>query len=430
MSPSLPSLPDQQKNILVESIFNQVHEGILVTDRKGVIQLANPAVASQFGYSIDELQGKPVEVLVPEASRSRHREMREGYMDHPVERPMGGGRDLYGRKKNGEVIPIEISLTPFESAGRMFIVVYIVDNSLRKQNENTILEKQKALEKAAADLKANNEQLEKKVQDRTQVLREALHALEKSKVELSHALEKERELNELKSRFISMASHEFRTPLTAILSSASLIAEYADGGQQDKRMKHVDRIKVAVSNLTDILSDFLSLSRIEEGKIQVTYSAFSFHELLDEVCNELKAISKPGQRLDCSYSGEDEVVLDRKLVRQVLANLLSNAIKYSDEGKDVTLRAEQAEGMLRIEIRDRGIGISQHDQDHLFERFFRGKNATNIQGTGLGLNIVSNYVELLDGIITFESELNVGSTFRVTLPVKTKNHATHTHPAD
>ena len=247
-------------------------------------------------------------------------------------------------------------------------------------------------------------------------MQEALTEIEKSRAELSEALEKEKELNELKSRFLSMASHEFRTPLTTILSSASLIPEYPSTQQQEKRVSHVDRIKSAVHNLNDILSDFLSLSKIEEGKVVADFKKINLRELADETSNDMKGIRKNGQEIIYTHKGEVEIELDPKLTRNIIINLVSNAIKFSAENKKVYLRTYADKKVIKIEVQDEGMGISMDDQEHLFERFFRGHNATHLQGTGLGLNIVAKYVELMDGYIEMESELEKGTTFKIIFP--------------
>lgn len=230
------------------------------------------------------------------------------------------------------------------------------------------------------------------------------------------ALSKEKHLNELKSRFISMASHEFRTPLSAILSSVSLIGRYHFTEEQEKRDKHINRIKSNVSNLTGILDDFLSLSKLEEGRIESTPVPFDLLAFMNEVTEEMQGVAKAGQELLISYQGEKEVFLDKRLLKNILINLISNATKYSPADSEVELYAEITEPYVSISVRDYGIGIPEEEQIHLFERFYRANNATNIQGTGLGLNIVQKYVTLMGGKVEFESRLNEGTTFILTFP--------------
>jgi signal transduction histidine kinase len=252
------------------------------------------------------------------------------------------------------------------------------------------------------------------VEERTKVLQEALLELESSREKLSEALEKQRELNDMKSRFVTMASHEFRTPLSTILSSISLINSY---NQKDEKIsKHVTRIKSAVTNMTLILNDFLSAEKLEEGKVFVRLEDFDIEQLALEVVNEINGLLKPGQTVNYIFQGEKVVHFDKQMIRNIFMNLLSNAIKFSPENKSITLRLNSDSDSTNIQVSDKGIGIPEEEQEHLFERFFRAKNVTNIQGTGLGLNIVGKYVESMKGSITFESELNAGTTFKINLP--------------
>jgi signal transduction histidine kinase len=210
-----------------------------------------------------------------------------------------------------------------------------------------------------------------------------------------------------------MASHEFRTPLSTILSSASLVAKYKQTEEQDKRDKHIQRIRSAVNNLTDILNEFLSIGRIEEGKVQANFSSFNVQEHIQLVCNEMTTILRKGQSFSYTHKGDTRVYLDLSLLRNVLINLLSNAIKFSPENAVITVGSEVDQKTILISVKDNGLGIPEDDKKHLFERFFRANNVTNIQGTGLGLHIVSKYVELMNGTIAVDSELEKGTTFTI-----------------
>jgi signal transduction histidine kinase len=237
--------------------------------------------------------------------------------------------------------------------------------------------------------------------------------LEKSKQDLEIALNKEKDLGELKSRFVSMASHEFRTPLTTIQSAASLIEKYQKSEEQDKRERHVQKIKAAVGNLTDILEEFLSVGKLEEGKVEANRSFFNIKELIKECIFDLKSLTKTNQNFDVKITGNAVVCLDKSLLRKIIINLCSNALKFSPESSTILLAIDNQIDTFILEVSDAGIGISIEDQKHLFDRFFRGTNVTNIQGTGLGLHIVARYAELLNGQVFVKSELNIGTTFTV-----------------
>ena len=400
------------------SLFENATEGIILTNGKGVIVVANPAAEIMFGYSRNELVNQPIEVLIPEKFKSVHHEHREGFYKKPSNRTMGHGRDLYGRKMDGSELPVEISLSHYERDSETFVIAFIVDITGRKQIENRMLQQKAELEMVTEKIRQLNAELEIKVEERTLILKEALQKLEQSQEELSGALDKERQLNEIKSRFVSMASHEFRTPLTTVLSSASLISKYTSGDEQEKRDKHIQRIKKSVNNLNDILEDFLSLGKLNEGKLETLLEEINLGELIADTLDEMKAIIKKDQYFELELRKDCNGFTDKKLFRNIIINLVSNAVKFSEEGAKIVIRGNVKDGLASISVIDQGIGISDNDKEHLFSSFFRAANATNIQGTGLGLHIVKRYVDLLGGKVSVESELHRGTTVNFTIPVK------------
>jgi signal transduction histidine kinase len=230
---------------------------------------------------------------------------------------------------------------------------------------------------------------------------------------MKQALASEIELNKLKSDFVTLASHEFRTPLTTILSSAALAENYASGENKNKITKHASRIKESVNLLISMLDDFLSVTKIEERTINAKIEKINLRETIEAQCTSLKMFTKPGQEIICSHTGEEQIYSDPVLLKSILNNLVSNAIKYSDENKKI-LVSSSVNSEVQLSVTDHGIGISPEDQTHLFERFFRAGNTGAIQGTGLGLHIMKNYVDLLRGTIKVKSELGKGSQFEVT----------------
>ena len=241
----------------------------------------------------------------------------------------------------------------------------------------------------------------------------------KAEQDLLKALRIEQELNDLKSRFISMASHEFRTPLSAIHSSAILIQRQNEPGKEEKRLRYLKQIQRNVRNLVVILDDFLSLSRLEEGKLECQPEPFDLLDLIRSVLEALESNLKVGQHFFEDFEITSlQVELDPKLMRHILVNLLSNAIKYSPEKSAIFIHIRADERFVNLTVRDEGMGIPEEEQEQLFNRFFRAKNAVNIPGTGLGLHIVKHYTELMGGTITFTSALGEGSTFYLKLPVR------------
>lgn len=414
---------------VLEKLFESSGEGIMLFNGSGEVVMVNPRAREMFGYKDGELLGEKVEKFVPLEAKKRHKNYRDEYLRKPEPRRMGIGRDLEGLKKDGSTFPLEISLSYMQHNKERLVVAFITDISIRKENEKKLEEQREKLKEYTSELeqkvKARTSELEhmnlglqSQIQERKlaeEALKQSLEDLKEAEQEILKSLEKEKELGELKSRFVSMASHEFRTPLTTVLSSANLIAKYTESDQQGAREKHIERIRKSVQNLTNILNDFLSIEKLESGAQKVEMIDVNLNELITEVAEEMQQNLKKGQKISIEGS-TPSIKTDAHILKNALINLISNASKYSSEDKEIQIKVDQ-DSLLNIHVIDAGIGIPEDEQQNLFSRFFRAGNATNIQGTGLGLNIVKKYVYLINGKISFSSKEGKGSTFTISLPI-------------
>lgn len=410
----------------LHAVFETAVDGIIIIDARGVIRMVNPAAARLFGFTIKAMLGRPIHDFMPEPHASSHAGYMENYHETGRAKIIGIGREVTGKKRDGSEFPFHLGVSRVDVGDQVFYTGIIHDLTEQKDQQNRILQLNQELERKVQDrteeltivvnrMLQTNERLRLEVKRREQAERELLDR----EKDLRASLQSEKELNKLKSRFVSMASHEFRTPLSTILSSVSLIGRYAEKGNTEPIEKHVQRVKSAVSNLNSILNDFLSIGKIEDGVVDINFTYFDLKEFLEDILDDVQGLMKPGQRIEITGPPQRQLIhLDKHLLKNVYINLLSNGIKYSEPGKTIYLIGEVDGEVLRGEIRDEGMGIPNEDQKHLFERFFRAQNVTNIQGTGLGLYIVKQYLSLLEGTIDFESEYGKGTRFFFTIPLK------------
>ncbi|WP_438425888.1 PAS domain-containing sensor histidine kinase [Aquimarina macrocephali] len=400
----------EKDNNIFKLLSEAISEGIIVVNEEQTIVATNGSANTIFGYDKDELVGKHLNTLIPRKYHHGHKKHFEGFVDHSEKRHMGAGRDLFGIRKDGSVFPVEAGLNPFTIYGNNYVMALVIDITLRKQQEQQI-----------QDL---NAKLEHKIEERTEELHHTIQELKEevklrmeAEAQTKESLKKERDLSELKTKFLSLVSHEFKTPLSGILTSATLAGKYTKTEQQEKREKHLDTIKNKVKYLDNILNDFLSIERLETGKVTYKYSQFPLSKVVNEVVYDANMLLKDGQRINYPKDIDDYVIeFDEKILELALTNLINNAIKYSGEHTTIDLQVCFEDDILTFKIIDQGIGIPKKEQDFIFKRYFRAENALLDQGTGIGLNIVKSHLENLGGSITFTSKENKGSTFTVTVP--------------
>lgn len=383
---------------LLKAIIETAIDGILTIDNRGTVESLNPAALKLFGYTAEEVIGRNISMLMPEPDKSGHDGYLHRYQTTGEKRIIGKGREVRGLRKDGTTFPFRLAVSEVHYDHRTIYTGFIHDLSKEKEAE------QRLKEYAA--------ELENLVDERTRSLKELVLALSVAKEEVSTSLEKEKELNQMKSRFVSMASHEFRTPLSSIQLSSVLIEKYATPYDNENIRKHVSKIKNAVGNLTTILNDFLSLERLEAGNVEPSFQSFDLVKLAEEITEEMQMIAKEEQNIIYQHTGLDSIVhLDQNLLKNCMINLISNAIKYSGEHTFIEFNTEITDESCIVTIKDNGIGIPESDQKELFQPFFRANNTGNIPGTGLGLNIVLRYATLMKGTVGFTSTLHKGTKF-------------------
>jgi len=405
----LPSLFQENESVF-NILFEAVSEGVVVVDENQIIVATNLAAQKMFGYTKNEILNQHLNILIPKKHHKVHGGHFNSFYKQASTRQMGHNRLLFGAKKDGESFPVEVGLNPFKIQNKTYVMSIIIDITIRKEAEDKILEL--------------NSSLEAKVTERTKELNATVSSLKgeiakriKAESKLRNSLKKEKELNELKTKFLSLVSHEFKTPLSGVLNAAILVGKYSLTEHQEKREKHLHTIKSKVHYLDGILNDFLSVERLDSGKVNYKFTNFKLSKVVNEVVYNSNMMLKNGQHIVYPKDINDiSIYHDEKILELILSNLLNNAIKYSPENTKIDFKISSTPQQLLFEIKDEGIGIPANDQKHIFERYFRAENALTNQGTGIGLNIIKGHLESLGGTIEFKSIQNAGTTFVVKLP--------------
>ena len=357
----------------LEAILDTVVNGIITVDHRGMIQTVNRAMTQIFGYEAAEMIGRKINMLMADPNQYQDDDQLGDLMASSED-----GCEFEGRRKDGSSFPLYIALSRMALDKHRLYTGVVQDMTTRHQLEAERLETER----------------------------------------LAVALENEREIRQLKNRYISMMSHELKTPLASIRLASDFIKRYEDRATPDEKAESITTIEAQVAYLSEIVDDVTTLSKAEFMGEELELEYFDLETFLRDVLEEFTWVHRATHQL--IYAGLNrriEAQFDRKLLRRAITNLMSNAIKYSPEGGEVHLSLAVEEGLATIRLSDRGIGIPPEDLPRLFDAFHRAVNVGKLPGTGLGLAIARQAIELHGGTITVDSALGKGTTFVITLPL-------------
>lgn len=359
----------RRAEVLFRTIFSSVPNGIIMVDPEGILKMVNHRVTQMFGYAEEDLIGQSVEMLMPNAIRDQHREMRESFFKAPDLRMMGEGRDLFARGKSGNEFPVEIGLNPIQIGDEQFVLASIVDISERKRSERSLADYTRQLEKS-------NEELDE---------------------------------------FAYVASHDLRSPLQAVKNLANWIRDDNAETLSDESVRHVDLMHQRIQRMERLLDDLLQYSRV--GRVEQSIAEVDVARLLDAIIDTLP---RPEGIQVHVEPGMPVLRTLRAPLDMTLSNLIQNAIKHHDrsEGK-ITVSCEDAGEYFRFSVADDGPGISPEFHERIFKMFETLRPRDDVEGSGMGLSLVEKTVETMGGRVSLESEPGQGSTFSFTWPKNT-----------
>ncbi len=388
----------RQKDELAQ-ILRNVPRAVITTDSLGIIRIFNPAAEKIFGYTASEAIGQNISLLMPDQNKKHHDGYIRSYLKTGESKIIEvGPRRLIGRHKDGTEFPLELALAVVGKGKDMGFIAVARDITEELKVETRLVEHrdwlQQEVDLATAELKANAEELE-------------------------HALAKEKEFNKLQRQFVSMASHEFRTPLAIIDATAQRLKSRADKNRLTSQdaVQRVEKIRDAVQRMTRLIERALTAARMDQGIIPIEFVPCNVEMIVREVCARQQELARD-HVVSCDLDGLPETIqADTGALEQVLANLLSNAVKYAPDAPEIEVKAQAEKDHVVISVRDHGLGIDEDDLNRIGERFFRARTSTGIAGTGIGFNLARNLVEMHEGAISVESKKGEGSTFTIRLPI-------------
>jgi PAS domain S-box-containing protein len=407
-----------QNQDIFNILFEAIPGGIFIVDQETNIVAVNAVAEKMFGYEKGELIHQPKDILLPKRYLSTHKNQLNYFTNQLNSGKNTRGLYLFGLTKNNTEFPLEISINSFTIYEKEYLMVLVIDMTIRRETEKKIDSIKVVLEekvkKGTAELKNTINQLKEVNRNYKKELNRRIGI----EIKLKEALKKEKELYELKSKFLSLVSHEFKTPLSGILTSAILLEKYQLTEDQKKRDKHLNTITSKVQYLNNVLNDFISLERLDSSNENYKFKNFNLSKVINEVVYNANMLLKSGQRINIPPNTSDYVLYqDEKILEIILSVVIYNAIKYSPENSEIDLEISKNTKNIIFTIKDQGMGIPKNDQKFVYNRYFRGENVLNIQGTGIGLNIVKEHLKNLGGTINFISTENKGSVFFVQLPL-------------
>lgn len=358
-----------------KSLFSESLDVILIIhSESGIVLDVNKSLQRALGYAPHQLVGKHYSILIPDIETSSSEDLLNSVRYHGA---LFESRAFL--RADGTICPMDITATVIPWGNGTAVVATLRDVSERLQAE------------------------------------EARRTAELLKTQLEH----EKELNELKSRFVSMVSHEYRTPLTTIMTSSELLLHYGDRMNEDQSNRHLGQIQQSVKNMIALMNEVLTIEKMNIGQVPFEPKEVDLVGFCEKIIEEIAFNTNSANPIVFEVSGEPQpVAMDLSLLRQIVSNLISNAVKYSPAGGQVDFKLEWGSKQVVLTISDHGIGIPPEDQKRLFEPFHRARNVQEISGTGLGLSITKRAAELHGGTIGFQSQVGIGTTFVVMLPIR------------